>query len=91
MERTPKDICSQAQVERIVKAALQVIRDAVANGEIVHLVGFGTFKAVQRGGRDVVRPDTGERITVPAKIVPQFRPKQAFREQCLKGEAFQGR
>ncbi len=89
MERTPKDFHSQAQAERIIRTALQVIKDAVANGEKVYLSGFGMFKAVERAERTYTLPATGEQITYPATVVPVFHAKKAFRDQCRDGMPYQ--
>lgn len=52
-------------------AALQsfefAVAEALANGETVKLVGFGTFKATPQPARVARNPKTGEEIEVPAK------------------------
>ena len=50
------------------------IGDALADGDKVSLVGFGTFEARERAARDGFNPQTGEKIKIAAKTVPAFKP-----------------
>lgn len=65
-------------------AALQAILDAivtaVAAGDKVLLVGFGSFEARERQARTARNPKTGGVIRVPATTVPAFSPGKAFRD-----------
>jgi DNA-binding protein HU-beta len=72
---------NKADVARVVDAAMAVIRETVARGERVALVGFGTFERQRRNkriARNPRQPDVP--ITVPARDVPAFSPGQAFRQ-----------
>ena len=72
---------NKADVARALDAAMAVIRDTVARGERVALVGFGTFERQRRNkriARNPRHPDVP--ITVPARDVPAFSPGQAFRQ-----------
>ncbi len=72
---------NKADVARVVDAAIDTIRETVAKGERVALVGFGTFEKRRRGqrlARNPRRPE--EAITIPARTVPAFNPGQAFKE-----------
>jgi DNA-binding protein HU-beta len=57
-----------------LQAALDAIGDALAAGDKVSLVGFGTFEAGQRGAREGRNPQTGKKMTIAAKTVPAFKP-----------------
>ena len=57
-----------------LEAALDGIGDALAGGDKVSLVGFGTFEARQRGAREGRNPQTGEKLKIAAKTVPAFKP-----------------
>ena len=57
-----------------IEAALDAIGDALAGGDKVSLVGFGTFEARQRGAREGRNPQTGKKIQIAAKTVPAFKP-----------------
>ena len=54
-------------------ATLAAIGDALAEGDKVSLVGFGSFEARQRAARDDKNPQTGEKIKIAAKTVPAFK------------------
>ena len=47
--------------------------EALAAGEKVSLVGFGTFSIAQREAREGRNPATGKTITIPAKKVVKFK------------------
>ena len=71
---------NKADVARVLDAAMAVIRDTVARGERVALVGFGTFERQRRNKRIARNPRRPEvPITIPARDVPAFSPGQAFR------------
>jgi DNA-binding protein HU-beta len=81
-KRTGKN---KADVARVLDAAIATIREAVAKGERVALVGFGTFEKRRRGqrlARNPRRPE--EEIKIPAREVPAFAPGQAFKEAVAR-------
>ena len=72
---------TRADVARVIDAAIDTIRDAVAKGDRVALVGFGTFEKRRRSARTARNPRKPEvTINVPARVVPAFNPGQAFKE-----------
>jgi DNA-binding protein HU-beta len=64
-----------------LQAALDAIGDALAGGDKVSLVGFGTFEARQRAARDGINPQSGAKIKIAAKTVPAFKPGTGLREK----------
>lgn len=58
----------------------QTITDALAKGEKVQLIGFGSFEVRHRAERKGRNPQTGEEITIPAGTVPAFRAGKALKE-----------
>ncbi len=68
-------------VREAVSTTTSVITDTLARGERVTLVGFGTFKVVERKARAGRNPQTAQTIQIPAKKVPKFRPGKGLREQ----------
>ena len=75
---------SQAAASRALAGCLDAISDALANGEKVTLVGFGTFSVSKRAARKGRNPQTGDIISIPAANVPKFKPGASLR-QCCKG------
>ena len=62
-----------------VDSITSVITDALARGEKVTLVGFGTFQVKERKARRGRNPQTGETIQIPAKKVPKFAAGKSLR------------
>lgn len=63
----------RSHAEKAVVALLGAIEDALANGEKVTLVGFGSFMVHNRAGRTGRNPKTGESISIDAKKVVKFK------------------
>ena len=71
---------SKAQAEGALAATISSIVDALKSGDSVTLIGFGTFSVSQRAKREGRNPQTGEKITIPAKNVVKFKAGKEFRE-----------
>ena len=70
--------------EEFVNAFIEVVEDQVAIGYEVRLVGFGTFKPVQRKARKAINPKTLEPLEIPSRRVPKFVPGKDFKEKVDK-------
>jgi DNA-binding protein HU-beta len=64
---------SKAAAARALDATLESITKSLKNGELVSLVGFGTFYVGKREARDGRNPQTGAAIKIKAATVPKFR------------------
>lgn len=62
-----------------VEAILEVVQEALTNGESVRLQNFGTFKVVERAARNGRNPQTGEEIVIEARKVPVFKASDALK------------
>lgn len=71
---------NKKQVDSVLSAALGEIVEAVANGDKVTLVGFGTFERRDRKEREGRNPKTGETLVIPAAKVPAFSAGKQFRD-----------
>jgi DNA-binding protein HU-beta len=72
---------SKADVGRMVDASMDVIRETVAKGDRVSLVGFGTFERKRRNKRVARNPRKPQTpIVVPARDLPWFTPGKEFKE-----------
>ena len=71
----------------LLEAMLVRIADALAVGKSVKISGFGTFSVRQKGRRIGRNPKTGERVEVPAKRVPYFKPSKELRDLVNPDEA----
>ncbi len=65
--------------ELMLDAALCVIQSALAQGNDVKLVGFGTFSCLNKKSRIGRNPKTGVEVKIPATCVPRFRPGKDFK------------
>ena len=70
---------SQAVVEDVINCFLQTVKEEVAAGGKVQLVGFGTFEKGHRSERKGKNPQTGEEMIIPAKDVPKFTAGKSFK------------
>lgn len=71
---------SKADVGRMIDASMDVIRETVARGDRVSLVGFGTFERKHRNKRVARNPRKPQTpIVVPARDLPWFLPGKEFR------------
>lgn len=75
------------EADAALTAALEVIMEAVANGDKVTLVGFGSFESRDRKAREGRNPKTGEKMNIPATKVPAFSPGKSFKEKVAPGGA----
>lgn len=66
--------------EVIVDTVFRSIITALHRGEKIELRGFGSFRLRQRESRKGRNPKTGDRVDVPSKRVPYFKPGKALRE-----------
>ncbi len=71
---------SKAAAERALNAFMDAVMDAVAAGDKVTLVGFGTFYVTKRKARTGRNPQTGKKMKIPAKKVVKFRPGSRLSE-----------
>lgn len=63
-----------------VDATLNAITDAIAKGDKVQLVGFGTFETKHRAARTGKNPRTGEALTIAAATMPSFKPGKGLKD-----------
>ena len=57
----------------LTQATLETIKEALAAGEAVSLIGFGTFSVAERPARQGINPRTKETIEIAAKKVAKFK------------------
>ncbi len=75
------DGTTKKEIDAIISATLEVIQDALVDGDKVTLVGFGTFEVRERQAREGRNPSTGATIQIPATKVPAFAPGKLFKEK----------
>lgn len=80
---------TKKSVAAILDSIMAVITDAVADGDKVTLVGFGSFEARTRKKREGRNPKTGKSLTIPATVIPVFSPGKAFKDAVEQGVEIQ--
>jgi nucleoid DNA-binding protein len=71
---------TQAQATTALQAFETSVIDALASGNEVALVGFGTFKVTDRAARTGRNPQTGAEIQIAASKNPTFKAGKALKE-----------
>jgi len=71
---------SKAAAGRALDATVNAIVGSLKNGEIVTLVGFGSFYVGSRTARQGRNPHTGAAIRISAAKVPKFRAGKALKD-----------
>ena len=64
---------SKADAKKALDATTEAIKDALAKGDKVQLVGFGTFSTNERPAHEGRNPATKQKIQIPAKKVAKFK------------------
>ena len=65
---------SDHKTEKVITAVFDTIKQQLADGGEVSIVGFGVFHVSERAERQGRNPQTGETLTIPATKNPSFRP-----------------
>ena len=71
-----KEAAGQAQ-----KTVIEAIASSLEKGDSVSLIGFGSFKVVERAAREGRNPSTGEKIQIPASKAVKFTPSKVLKER----------
>ena len=71
---------SRLAAERAVDAMVTAVKSSLKRGQMVTLVGFGTFYAGRRAARTGRNPRTGAELKIAAAQVPKFRAGKALKE-----------
>ena len=72
---------NKANSEKALNAFIETLQEALANGEKVQLIGFGTFETKERAAKVGLNPRTKEKIDISAKKVPAFKPGKEFKKK----------
>jgi integration host factor subunit beta len=78
-ELTRKD--SEVIVETIFDSVVRSLRA----GDKIEIRGFGSFRTRQRKPRTGRNPKTGEKVEVPAKKIPFFKPSKELKDLVNEG------
>ena len=73
-------------VEASVNAFVDVVTEALVEGDKVQLVGFGSFEVRKRAARKGRNPQTKEEIRIPASKAPVFKAGKALKDLVNKNK-----
>jgi integration host factor subunit beta len=73
--------------EVIVDTLFDSVIGALKSGDKIEIRGFGSFRTRQRKARTGRNPKTGDKVEVPAKRVPFFKPSKELRDSVNPKEA----
>lgn len=75
-----KVVSTKKEAQAAVDAVFASITNALKKKESVTLIGFGTFKVVERKARTGRNPQTGATIKISARKAPRFVPGKALKD-----------
>jgi integration host factor subunit beta len=78
---------TKKQAENIVNIVFDSIVESLRAGEKIELRGFGSFRLRSRKSRTGRNPKTGEKVDVPSKKIPYFKPGKELKELINKALA----
>ena len=71
---------SKKAAEDALGSFISTVKGALAKGDGISLIGFGTFGVSKRNARTGRNPQTGQEITIPATNVPSFKPGKGLKD-----------
>jgi len=72
---------TQKAAEQVQKAVIELFSSTLEKGESISLVGFGSFKVVERAAREGRNPSTGEKIQISASKTVKFTLSKSLKER----------
>ncbi len=78
---------TRKESEVIVETIFDSIVKALRGGDKIEIRGFGSFRTRQRQARIGRNPKSGDRVEVPAKRIPFFKPSKELRDLVNGSEA----
>ena len=75
---------SQQKAAEVINVVIHAVTNAMAAGESVSLVGFGTFSVSERPARNGRNPATGAAMDIPARKSPSFKAGKVLKD-AVKG------
>lgn len=74
LTKLPKSTCKAA-----LEGFISVVEGALRKEKSVVLTGFGTFTTIKRKARMGVNPSTRQKMKIPGKVVPKFKPGKTLK------------
>ncbi|MDR2458857.1 MAG: HU family DNA-binding protein [Holosporales bacterium] len=74
----------KTDVDKMLGAFVDTVKIALADGEDVRLIGFGTFFTVHRDASEGRNMRTGEPMQIPARDIPKFKPGKQLKDAVAR-------
>jgi DNA-binding protein HU-beta len=78
---TEKTAVSRKSAGEVINAILEGISSALETGDSISLIGFGSFKIVERTAREGRNPRTGEKLQIPASKAVKFTASKVLKQR----------
>jgi integration host factor subunit beta len=69
-------------VELAVKSLIEKMSSALSTGDRIEIRGFGSFSLHYRPPRIGRNPKSGDKVSLPGKYVPHFKPGKELRDRA---------
>lgn len=76
---------TKVDTEAVVNGTIYTIGNALGRGEGIEIRGFGTFRVREKKPRLARNPRTGEKVNVPKRFVPSFKPSKELKQLVDSG------
>lgn len=76
---------TKVDTEAVVNGIIYTIGNALSRGEGIEIRGFGTFRVREKKPRQARNPRTGEKVEVPRRFVPSFKPSKELKQLVDNG------
>ncbi len=71
---------TKKDAEKALDAFTDTVSKALAAGDKVQLVGFGTFETTKRAAREGRNPQSGKTVKIAASVAPKFKAGKALKD-----------
>src|SRR5215471_13539219 len=71
---------SKKDAETVVNTVFDQVVEALRRDDKIELRGFGSFRVRRRRSRQGRNPKTGDKVDVPSKRIPYFKPGKELKE-----------
>lgn len=75
---------SYKETSTVVNNVLAVLKESLKNNAVIELRGFGTFKVSHRAERVAYKPKGRDKLAIPEKFVPVFKPVKSLKDLVNK-------
>ena len=74
---------NKKHIEFIINSVFKSIKESLQKGDKVEIRGFGSFKIREKSSKVGRNPKTGDKVNVPDKKVPYFKPGKEIKELLI--------